>query len=372
MWLAGGLAACEKRPAAEVLVPVDRAPRYTPKVDILVATTRSRAPDGTPAGFSNDRSPQVNYAALTLSVPKSHKSGQIEFPGPGTPDPALQMVTTERASLEKSEFLSEIQRRVGYGGLEAGSVLVFVHGYNTKYEEAVYRFTQIVHDSGFTGTAVLFAWPSRGNTALYLADRDSSTYSRDYLEATLRDIASVRGVKEINILSHSMGNWLTVETLRQAKLKGRVDFNGKLGDVILASPDIDNDVFRTQLDVIGRLKRPMTVFVSGDDSALQASSLLAGGQQRAGQITAEDLRLSAAAKRYNLRIIDLTGIDSGNAGTHSKFAQASVVRVIGRDLAADAAGAKSQPGVVTAVQDVGKSLLNLPGTLLGVPLLLIP
>ena len=181
----------------------------------------------------------------------------------------------------------------------------------------------------------------------------------------------MRGVKEISILAHSMGNWLTVETLRQAKLKGRPDFNGKLGDVILASPDIDNDVFRTQLDVIGKLKRPMTVFVSGDDSALQASALLAGGQQRAGQVTAADLRSSDTAKRYNLRIIDLSGVASGEAGNHSKFAQAGVVRAIGKNLAADAAGAQNQPGVIKAVQDVGKTLINLPGTILGVPVLLI-
>jgi esterase/lipase superfamily enzyme len=373
--LGASLGACAKRPGVEVLVPVERAPRFTPKVDMLVATTREKAADGTPAGFGTGRSPTLNYASLTMSVPRSHKPGQIEYPGPGTPDPSLEMVTTERASLAKAEFLREIQNRVAAGGPESDQVLVFVHGYNTKYEEAVYRFTQIVHDSGFTGTAVLFAWPSRGNTALYLADRDASTYSRDYLETTLRDIAGIKGVREINVLAHSMGNWLTVEVLRQAKLraklKGRADFNGKLGDVILASPDIDNDVFRTQLDVIGRLKRPMTVYVSGDDDALKASAALAGGSARAGQVTSEGLRLSESAKRYNLRIIDLTNIDAGNASNHSKFAQAAVVRSIGRGLASDGAG-QTQPGVITAVQDVGKSILNIPGNILGAPILLLP
>jgi esterase/lipase superfamily enzyme len=371
--LAVGVAAgaCAKRPGAEVLVPVDRAPRFTPKVDILVATTRDRTPDDTPAAFGTGRSPTLNYASLTLSVPKSHKPGQIEYPSRGTPDPSLEMVTTERASLGKIDFLREIQNRVAAGGPESDQVLVFVHGYNTKYEEAVYRFAQIVHDSGFTGSAVLFAWPSRGNTALYLADRDASTYSRDYFETTLRDIAGIKGVREINVLAHSMGNWLTVEVLRQAKLKGRADFNGKLGDVILASPDIDNDVFRSQLDVIGRLKRPMTVYVSGDDDALKASAALAGGSARAGQVTSEGLRLSEAAKRYNLRIIDLTNIDAGNASNHSKFAQAAVVRSIGRGLASDGAG-QTQPGVITAVQDVGKSILNIPGNILGAPILLLP
>jgi esterase/lipase superfamily enzyme len=367
-----GLAACSARPTREVLEPVAKAPRYTAKVDMLVATTRDVTRPGDATSFGTARSQVVNYADITMSIPRSHKSGEIEFPGPGVPDLARQMVVTEQASLARGDFLQAIQRRVAAGGPEAESVLVFTHGYNTSYQEAVYRFAQIVHDSGYRGTAVLFAWPSRATTALYLADRDSSTYSRDYFEATLRDIAGVRGVKEINILAHSMGNWLTIETLRQAKLKGRPDFNGKLGDVILASPDIDNDVFRTQLDVIGRLKRPITVLVSGDDEALQASAALAGGQQRAGQVTAKDLQVSDMAKKYGLRVIDLSGVDAGAAGNHSKFAQAGVVRSIGRDLAAADAGSKTQPGVITAVQGVGKTILNLPGTILGAPVLLVP
>ncbi len=369
----GTLAACAARPTREALVPVDKPPRYTPKVEMLVATTRNIGQAGDPTSFGTGRSAQVNFAGVTLSIPKSHKAGEIEWPGPGTPDPSQQMVVVEQASLGRIEFLQAIKARVAAGGAEANSVLVFVHGYNTQYQEAVYRFGQIVHDSGFTGTAVLFAWPSRGNTALYLADRDATTYSRDYFEATLRDIASVQGVREINILAHSMGNWLTLETLRQAKLKGRGDFNGKLGDVLLASPDVDNDVFRTQLDTIGRLRRPMTVLVSGDDSALQASAALAGGQQRAGQATADELRVFASEiKRYNLRIVDLTKIDGGAAGTHSKFAQGEVVRSIGKGLAADAAGGQNQSGVITAVQDIGKSILNVPGNILGAPALKVP
>lgn len=369
----GALAGCAARPTRDVLVPVEKAPRYTPKVDMLVATTRDIERAGDATSFGTGRSPTINYAAVGLSIPKSHKAGDIEWPGPGTPDTAQQMVVTDQASLGRGEFLQTIRSRAASGDPEASSVLVFVHGYNTQYQEAVYRFAQIIHDSEFRGTAVLFAWPSRGNTALYLADRDATTYSRDYFEATLRDIAAVQGVREINILAHSMGNWLTLETLRQAKHKGRVDFNGKLGDVILASPDIDNDVFRTQLDVIGPLRRPMTVLVSGDDSALKASALLAGGQQRAGQITADEVRtFSKEIKRYNLRVVDLTGVDGGNNGSHSKFAQADVVRSIGKGLASETAISQNQPGVFTAVQDIGKSILNVPGNILGVPALRLP
>jgi esterase/lipase superfamily enzyme len=369
----GTLAACAARPTREVLVPFEKPPRYTPKVDMLVATTRDVGTAGDATSFGTGRAPQVNYASVSLSIPKSHKPGEIEWPGPGPADPSRQMVVTDQALLNRVEFVRALQTRAPGSGQDAGSVLVFVHGYNTQYQEAVYRFAQIIHDSEFHGTAVLFAWPSRGNTALYLADRDASTYSRDYFETTLRDIAAQPGVREINVLAHSMGNWLTLETLRQAKLKGRVDFNGKLGDVILASPDVDNDVFRTQLDTIGRLKRPMTVLVSGDDSALQASAVLSGGQQRAGQVTGDQLRaFTAEARRYNLRVVDLSGVDSGTTGTHSKFAQASVVRSIGKGLGNDHSIANSQPGVITAFQDIGKSILNVPGNILGVPALKVP
>jgi esterase/lipase superfamily enzyme len=367
------LAACAARPTREVLVPFEKPPRYTPKVDMLVATTRDVGTAGDATSFGTGRSPQVNFASVSLSIPKSHKPGEIEWPGPGPADPSQQMVVTDQALLSRADFLREVGARAPGSEQDAGSVLVFVHGYNTQYQEAVYRFAQIIHDSEFRGTAVLFAWPSRGNTALYLADRDATTYSRDYFETTLREIAAQPGVREINILAHSMGNWLTLETLRQAKLKGRADFNGKLGDVILASPDVDNDVFRTQLDVIGRLRRPMTILVSGDDSALKASALFAGGQQRAGQVSGDELRAFAAeVKRYNLRVVDLSGVDSGTTGTHSKFAQADVVRSIGKGLATDHTVANSQPGVITAFQDIGKSILNVPGNILGLPALKVP
>jgi esterase/lipase superfamily enzyme len=171
-------------------------------------------------------------------------------------------------------------------------------------------------------------------------------------------------VKEINILAHSMGNWLAVESLRQAKMNGHGDFGGKLGDVILASPDLDATVFRTQLDVIGRLPRPMTVLVSGDDKALALSTWLAGDVDRAGRITADDARAVAAAEKYNLRVVDLTSVDDGKGNHHSKYSKsAAVIDAIGRGLKNNAANSQAQVGVVTAVTNSGESLLKVPGGL---------
>jgi esterase/lipase superfamily enzyme len=60
-----------------------------------------------------------------------------------------------------------------------------VHGFNNRFDDAVYRFAQIVHDSKVPAIPVLFTWPSRGEMKLraYTYDRESANYSRDALES---------------------------------------------------------------------------------------------------------------------------------------------------------------------------------------------
>ena len=128
----------------------------------------------------------------------------------------------------------------------AGHVLVFIHGYNNRFESAVYRLAQIVHDSDAPVVPVLFTWPSRGKLLAYTYDRESANFSRDALERLLTLLARNPKVDSISILTHSMGNWVTLEALRQMAIRnGRI--LPKIKDVMMAAPDVDVDVFRTQL-----------------------------------------------------------------------------------------------------------------------------
>ena len=61
--------------------------------------------------------------------------------------------------------------------------------FNTRFEEAVYRFAQIAYDSNVKVAPVLFTWPSGGDVLDYVYDRDSAIYSRDALEKVLQTIA---------------------------------------------------------------------------------------------------------------------------------------------------------------------------------------
>ena len=54
--------------------------------------------------------------------------------------------------------------------------------------------------------------------------------------------------------------------------------------MILASPDLDIDVFRRQVREMGESRPLITVFVSRNDHALRLSALLAGGIERVGAV----------------------------------------------------------------------------------------
>jgi esterase/lipase superfamily enzyme len=141
----------------------------------------------------------------------------------------------------------------------------------------------VTHDSGADVAPVLFTWPSRGSIFEYGYDRERANFSRDALEETLRRIASDPGVGEITVMAHSMGAWLVMETLCQMAIRdGRV--TAKVQKVILASPDLDIDVFATQRRGVGQPRPRLTIFVSRSDAALKVSRRLAGNIDRLGQI----------------------------------------------------------------------------------------
>ena len=154
-------------------------------------------------------------------------------------------------------------------------VFLFVHGFNTMFAEGLYGFTQVVHDSHTQAVPVLFSWASRGSVTDYLYDQNSATAARDELAHTIRLLAASNAEK-VNILAHSMGNWVFVEAMRQIKLEGGLKHPDKIGVVVLlAAPDIDIDVFKSELRAFGKPKRPYYIVLSRDDKALALSKFLA-------------------------------------------------------------------------------------------------
>ena len=195
---------------------------------------------------------------------------------------------------------------------------MFVHGFNYSFPESLYRLAEMAGDSELDGVPILFAWPSEASLSGYLADKEAVTYSRDGLSDVLAMLAGEGSVGRITLLGHSMGAWLTVEALRQLRLTGRDGVIDRL-DVILAAPDIDVDVFRSQMAVVGPLSPPLKVLVSRDDVALAVSSRLAGARPKVGALDVDDPRVLAVALREKIQIIDISALASSDRLNHDRF-----------------------------------------------------
>lgn len=323
------LAACASRPTG-VLTPVGKTVPEASTVDLLVATTR--APSGDPATlFTGERDNLVSMADIVVSIPpeKNRKVGEVQWPRKLPPNPMTDFTTVSVTPIKTNlQEAAWIRRHLP----KNGRVMVFVHGFNNTFEDSVYRFAQIVHDSGAKVAPVIFTWPSRASIFDYNYDKESTNYSRDALEQVLRTLAKEPGVKDITVMAHSMGSWLTVEALRQMAIRdGRV--NPKITNVILASPDLDVDVFAKQFLAMGKDHPRFTLFVSRDDRALSLSRRISGNIDRLGQIdpTVEPYR--SALEKAGITVIDLTRLKAGDRLNHSKFAESpEVVQLIGTRL----------------------------------------
>ena len=238
------LVACASRPESGFLSAVaESAPGATDHT-VLVATTRERDPrPGT--FFNGERAPSLDYAEITVAVPPNHVPGQVEMASTPPGDPSTNFVVLNGAYLDGDKaFVQALNAQLAKRPKGSRKVFVFIHGYNTLFAEGLYRFTQVVQDSKANGVPVLFTWASRGKLLDYVYDNNSATAARDGLEHTLR-LALASNADRVDVLAHSMGNWVTVEAFRQIKVSGDLRNVSKFGHVFLAAPDIDLDVFKS-------------------------------------------------------------------------------------------------------------------------------
>lgn len=324
------LTACAGRPEG-VLIPVTETAKGASTVDVLVATTRKSSPSPGVL-FSGERGSEPQLTEIKVSIPPeaNRKVGQVQWPTRLPANPAKDFATLAVNEFTPTQGVKWVHSNM----TKSRRVLVFVHGFNNRYEDAVYRFAQIVHDSGADVTPILFTWPSRGSVFAYNYDKESTNYSRDALETTLRRISQEPGVGEVTVMAHSMGSWLTVEALRQMAIRdGRVA--PKIQNVILASPDLDVDVFGRQLAELGPKRPKFTLFVSQDDRALAISKRISGNVDRLGQIDPSKEPYRSELEKRGITVLDLTALQVGDQLNHGKFAESPyVVKLLGNRLIA--------------------------------------
>jgi esterase/lipase superfamily enzyme len=323
---------CASRLLQGALTPNAQSADGTTKVPILVATTRNRATSDPGEVFDSNRGAEVAYASIVVSIPpdSARKIGEIQWPSAPPGDPARNFVTVSAKYLDNQSFSGAVTAVAKQ--TRRTKVLVFVHGFNNRFDEAVYRLAQIVQDSKVPAIPVLFSWPSRGEVRLvaYAYDRESVSYSNTALEQLLDTLSANPNVNEITVLAHSMGCVVALEAL-QATHSRR--FGDKIKNVLLVAPDVAVNDFQTEIQQLGRRRPRIALFISQDDGALKLSRTIAGGIQRLGDIDPQQEPYKTEFAREGIMVFDLSHL---NGEAHSRAFEdiTSVMGMIKQRLAA--------------------------------------
>lgn len=137
----------------------------------------------------------------------------------------------------------------------------------------------------------------------------------------------------------------------------------RLDTIVLAAPDVDMDVFRTQIARLGPLASRMTIYASRDDYALRISRLLFGGKIRAGENT--DLTQFRA---LGLSAHDLSQVEGGIGRNHGKvFDDGATIAQIGAALNGAGEHPRGDALIAGSLQTLGQSVSTIGKALLPGP-----
>ena len=324
---------CAMRPLQGVLVPSNETVEAVARVPILVATTRTRSSSDPGEMFSREPSDEMAFAQVTVSIPPdgSRAIGEIQWPVSPPGDPRRDFVTVSAEHLD----------RAGFAGALAGAAktkhrnkaMVFVHGFNNRFDDAVYRYAQFVHDGRLPVIPVLFSWPSQGaaNLGSYHQDSKVAMQSGAPLLQLLDTVNANPGIQEITLVCHSMGCLVTLAALHvKASRGGTVS---KLKNVALIAPDVDYDAFISQLRELGPRRPRIGLFLSQDDVALKISKSLSGGTSRLGGINPDEEPYKSELAQQKILAFDLTHIGGDDSHSRAFDEVSTVMGMIQRRLA---------------------------------------
>ncbi len=280
-------------PGASPALPPTPAPAYD-VVPVFYGTDRGAKPTDKRAQYDFGRAKRLEIGRALVSVPKAHQVPNIERPWayriPLTnvviyqeaEDPTKHFTMQEVKALSKQEYLNLIRERLAASSRFKDHAVVFVHGFNTTFDFAVFRAAQLAYDLKFDGVPFVYSWPSKGQLGLqdYGYDRGSAEQAEPYLKEFLHLVTRESGAKTISIIAHSMGNLVLLPVLRD--LKNAAPRGVQISQIILAAPDVDRDRFENLAKEIRGISKGTTLFVAANDRALELSKRLAGSVARAG------------------------------------------------------------------------------------------
>jgi esterase/lipase superfamily enzyme len=134
--------------------------------------------------------------------------------GRAVPDPQRRAELTETRKLLQQVIIDRLALA------DEKVIYVHVHGYSTRFNDAIPVMAQIWHFTGRRGVPVAYTWPA-GHPGLisgYAYDRESSEFTVYHFRELLRVLGSTEGVEKVHVIAHSRGTDVAVSAIREMLL----------------------------------------------------------------------------------------------------------------------------------------------------------
>lgn len=305
-------------PATEHATPppaTTAAPPPPPNPDantVRVFYATDRQPDGSNASpdYGPNESPDghVSYGIAAVSIPPDHRMGRLEEPIFDIKilyNPQKYVTILGMNSTDEATFFNQLKTDIA--GSPRKQALIFIHGFNVSFPDALRRTAQLSYDLQFRGATVCYSWPSRGSMFSYTADEDSVQWTALHLLNFLQAVYTRSGATSIDIIAHSMGNRALLAALQLLGASSGPQFD----QVILAAPDVAASLFTQLVPTVQAHARRITLYASSKDQALVASARV-NHYRRAGDSTGVVTIIPP------VETIDASTVDTGFLG-HSYF-----------------------------------------------------
>jgi esterase/lipase superfamily enzyme len=303
-------------------------PDPVPYLAGCATTDHTPAPEGVDEFFflstalPDCRGGKLTMAPFRHPVP-TYGSGRYGWEAPREPLPA---VLTQHG---KDQWLAAVARKVASPAAK-GRLLVYIHGYNTTFDEAHEMAARIGELAGKDVPVVVLHWPSRAGALSYAVDEATVSWAQGPLDEALAELSA--RAEDITVVAHSMGARAAIRSV--VALDG---FRGARPDrvrrVVLASADEDRDrVLRKggSADELLRYRRQVLAYASYRDTPLDLSRR-AHGYARLGSTDCKYDILFArrvlgklgnchrAAPRAGLAMVSTSLINAEDSFDHNDF-----------------------------------------------------
>ncbi len=276
----------------------------TKNIEVIVATNRKAKNSSFGCGensFLVTTDNVAKFGVCKISVPKNHAVGEIPLAKDSRQSSKDYFKTLESSSLEFKDLTTKIK-------LSKRMPLVFVHGFNVRFEEAVLRAAQIAYDLKYQGPIILFTWPAGAGDGFLEQSFLNKTYENNLLMAKvsvsifkkfLSDL-SAQDIK-VNLMVHSMGHQVVLPALKEIS-EGEVKKTA-INQLILNAPDFAITDFKKMVKNIKKVSDKTTLYCSYNDKAMLASKTFNSNE-----------RLGACALFDDIDVINVSAIDDPALG----------------------------------------------------------